>query len=140
MQLQGIHHAALAVSDMDLMLAYYRDALGMRPHPIKRNWLNAGRGFCLHLMPSNGTLAPRDPSRHIAFQVGDLNRCAGFLLAQGLQPYQMSVTMEVCLITDGTGPLDNGIGTLFLDDPEGNTLEFIERGRGIFSKYNDGLE
>ncbi|NDL64918.1 VOC family protein [Acerihabitans arboris] len=140
MRLQGIHHAALAVQDMDLMLAYYRDTLGLHPHPAKRNWLGAGRGFCLHLMPSNGTPAPRDPASHIAIQVDNLNHCAAWLLAKGLRPYQMSISMAVFWLTDSTGPLDNGIGTLFLDDPEGNTLEFIQRGRGIFSEYDDGLD
>lgn len=139
MQLQGVHHSALAVHDMDLMLGYYRDALGMTPHPTKHNWLNAGRGFCLHLMPSTGPQTTHDPSRHIAFQVDSLNRCAASLLAKGLKPYQMSNDMAVFWVTDSAGALDKGIGTLFLDDPEGNTLEFIERGRGIFSRYDDGL-
>lgn len=139
MQLLGVHHCALAVHDMDLMLGYYRDALGMTRHPAKHNWLNAGRGFCLHLMPSTGARATRDPSRHIAFQVEDLNRCALWLLAKELKPYQMSTEMEVFWVMDGAGALDKGIGTLFLDDPEGNTLEFIERDRGVFSRYDDGL-
>lgn len=140
MKLQGIHHAAIAVQDRERMLAFYSEALGMRPHPVKHNWLDGGRGFCLHLMPLNGVRAPRDPARHVALQVENLNECAAWLLSKGLRPYQMSIAMEVFWITDSAAALDNGIGTLFLDDPEGNTIEFVERGRGIFSQYHDGLE
>ena len=140
MRLQGVHHAALAVVDMERMLAFYRDTLSLKQHPDKSNWLFAGRGFALHLMPATGPQAPRDPSRHIAFQVENLNDCARFLLAKGLRPYQMSLSMEVFWPTDSGGALDKGIGTLFLDDPEGNTLEFVERHRGIFADYADGLD
>ncbi len=140
MKLQGVHHAALAVVDMERMRVFYRDTLGMRPHAVKHNWLDAGRGFALHLMPAAGPQAPEDPSRHIAFQVENLNHCCRYLLARGLRPYQMSLTMEVFWLTESEGALDKGIGTIFLDDPEGNTLEFIERRRGIFAEYDDGLD
>ncbi len=140
MKLQGVHHAALAVGDMAKMTAFYRDALGMRVHPTKHNWLGTGHGFTLHLMPTHKPLAATDPSRHIAFQVENLNDCCRHLLAQGLRPYQMSTTMEVFWLTDSEGALDQGIGTIFLEDPESNTLEFIERHRGIFADYDDGLD
>ncbi len=140
MKLQGVHHAALAVADMATMTAFYRDSLGMQGHPTKHNWLATGHGFSLHLMPTEKPLAPGDPSRHIAFQVENLNDCCRHLLAKGLRPYQMSLTMEVFWLSDSEGPLDQGIGTIFLEDPEGNTLEFVERHRGLFTDYDDGLD
>ncbi|WP_170975492.1 VOC family protein [Martelella alba] len=138
MQLQGLHHTTLAVEDMATMLAFYTDTLGLKCHPVKNNWLGTGRGYALHLMPVAGGRAPADPARHIAFQVESLNGCARHLLAKGLHPYQMSLSMEKFPVRDADHPLDQGIGTLFLDDPEGNTLEFVERHRGIFAQYDDG--
>ncbi len=125
---------------MSTMTAFYRDTLGMQVHPTKDNWLGTGHGFSLHLTPTDRPLAPRDPSRHIAFQVENLNDCCRHLLAKGLRPYQMSLTMEVFWLSDSEGPLDQGIGTIFLEDPEGNTLEFVERHRGLFADYDDGLD
>ena len=34
-------------------------------------------------------------------------------------------------VTSSNDPLDFGIGTLFVDDPDGNAVEFLQPGRGI---------
>jgi catechol 2,3-dioxygenase-like lactoylglutathione lyase family enzyme len=33
-------------------------------------------------------------------------------------------------------PLDFGIGTIFVRDPDGNLIEFVEKDRGIFGEYD----
>ncbi|GHB21572.1 VOC family protein [Salinicola rhizosphaerae] len=138
MQLMGVHHAAIATHDMEKLTHFYRDKLGMRQHASKTNWLDTGHGFSLHLMPSDEPPAPVDPSRHVAFQVASLGECAAYLLDKGLTPYQLTNEQKRHDVTSTEDPLKEGIGTLFLDDPEGNTIEFVERERGIFADYDDG--
>ncbi|MFG6667640.1 VOC family protein [Halomonas sp. HNIBRBA4712] len=139
MTLKGVHHAAIATHDMDLLTDFYTRVIGFQQHPEKSNWLHTGHGFSLHLMPSDRERAPYDPSRHIAFEVESLNECARYLLDQGQRPYQLSNEQKRVEVKSAEGPLDAGIGTLFLDDPEDNTIEFVERGRGILAEYDDGF-
>lgn len=138
MQLVGVHHVAIVAHDREKLTHFYRDVLGMRQHPAKGNWFETGHGFSLHLMPSDGQQAPDGPSRHVAFQVASLDECAAYLLDKGLKPYQLASAQRRHEVTSTDDPLTEGIGTLFLDDPEGNTLEFVERERGIFAEYDDG--
>ena len=65
-------------------------------------------------------------------EVARLEEIAGLLLAHGLRPYQLTVDQAHRRdITSADEPLDFGIGTIFVEDPDGNTVEFLQRDRGI---------
>jgi hypothetical protein len=53
-------------------------------------------------------------------------------LAHGLRPYQLTVdqAQRHDIVAPGDS-LDFGIGTIFVEDPDGNTVEFLQQDRGI---------
>ncbi len=134
--IEGVHHASLAVQDMDRALGFYVGVLGLQQHPGKLNWLLAGDGYALHLMPARLAPPPQEMGRHVAFAVGRLETVVERLLHHGLQPYQATVDQsEHHPVRDPGDPLTFGIGTVFVDDPDGNAIEFVQSGRGILGQY-----
>ena len=130
--IKGLHHVGVAVSDMERAEAFYVGVLGLVPCPEKPNWLSAGIGFEIHLMPSRSGPVALDAARHFTLEVERLEEAAELLLAHGLRPYQL--TVDQAQRHDVTMPgdtLDFGIGTIFVEDPDGNTIEFLQRNRGI---------
>ena len=121
---------------MAMAEAFYVGVLGLRPCPAKPNWLSAGRdGFEVHLMPSRSGRLPADPARHLTLEVEDLTDAARHLLLHGLAHYQVTVDQTGRRpIASAGDPLDFGIGTLFVEDPDGNTVEFLQAGRGILAE------
>jgi catechol 2,3-dioxygenase-like lactoylglutathione lyase family enzyme len=128
----GLHHVAVAVRDMPRAQAFYVGVLGLTPCPAKSNWLSAGHGFEVHLMPLKGADVPRDSARHFTLSVESLQAIVSHLLSHGLRPYQVTVDQgqrhEIVSLDD---PLDFGIGTIFVEDPDGNSVEFLQPDRGI---------
>ena len=55
------------------------------------------------------------------------------LLKGGLKPFQMDFKGDTNEINGEADPLNFGTGTVFVYDPDGNLVEFIQLGRGIFS-------
>jgi catechol 2,3-dioxygenase-like lactoylglutathione lyase family enzyme len=83
-------------------------------------------------MPSRPDLEKVNPARHFTLEVARLEEIAGLLLTHGLRPYQLTVDQARRRdITSVDEPLDFGIGTIFVEDPDGNTVEFLQRDRGI---------
>jgi hypothetical protein len=71
-------------------------------------------------------------ARHFILDVARLEEIAGLLLTHGLRPYQRTVDQARRRdITSADKPLDFGIGTIFVADPNGHTVEFLQRDRGI---------
>jgi catechol 2,3-dioxygenase-like lactoylglutathione lyase family enzyme len=62
-----------------------------------------------------------------------LESILAILLEAGLSPFQANLKGEQRPIVSRDQPLDFGIGTIFVHDPDGNIVEFVERGRGIFA-------
>ena len=132
MNIRGLHHVGVPVGDMARAEAFYVGVLGLVPCPAKRNWLSAREGFEVHLMPSRSGTVAIDAARHFTLEVERLNEIAALLLAHGLRPYQLTVDQaERHEIVRPDDPLSFGIGTIFVEDPDGNTVEFLQRDRGI---------
>jgi catechol 2,3-dioxygenase-like lactoylglutathione lyase family enzyme len=65
-------------------------------------------------------------------EVARLEDVAALLLAHGLRPYQLTVDQAHRHdVISADEALDFGIGTIFVEDPDGNTVEFLQRDRGI---------
>ena len=108
----------------------------MKRSPNKANWLSAGGTYAVHLMPplttDDGSL-PVDAACHFALQVKDLNAVVARLLEKGEKPYQMALdNAQPHYLQDAEGSLSYGLGTVFVNDPDGNVVEFIQLDRGIF--------
>lgn len=134
-----LNHVSLRVSSIAQASRFYTDVLGLKPHPDKPNWLGVGQGCLIHLMEP--TLdqpdAPVDPARHVALDVASLEEAVTLLLRRGLKPYQATVDQrQFKEITSPDQELDFGIGTVFVRDPDGNVIEFVQKGRGIFAAFD----
>lgn len=136
-----LNHVSLRVTDLDRARAFYTGVLGLKPHPQKTNWLGVGQGCLIHLMTpaldDAGTTPPTDPARHVALEVASLEEAVAALLKGGLRPYQATVDQKSFRdVTSADQPLDFGIGTVFVRDPDDNVIEFVQRGRGILGEYD----
>jgi len=117
----GFNHASFTVSDMDRSLAFYRDFLGMTleadrelqaPH-ISR--ITGFPGTCMR--PALRTC--NVGNAHVAFDVEELPKVCRELSARGVQFRSEPVEIP-------SGPLQGGY-VVYLSDPDGITLEFIQR-------------
>lgn len=134
---KGLHHCAIGAHDIEKMSAFYCDVIGLGRHPEKQNWLRVGDAYALHLMPAQDRpLGNSRVEQHFALEVVSLRDIVRRLLAAGFRPYQASLEYEIHWITDGDhDSLEAGIGTVFVADPEGNTVEFVQADKGIFAHY-----
>ena len=119
--INGIAHASLLVSDLDISLRFYRDILGMTLDNARPDlgypgaWLWAGNQQ-VHLLqlpnpdPTDGRPAHGGRDRHIAFDISD-----GNALCLALDQAGMGYTLS-----------RSGRNALFCRDPDGNALEFMQ--------------
>lgn len=78
-----------------------------------------------------------DAANHAALQVRDLHAVLARLLDSGQHPYQLSLSNpEPRYVQDPDDELTYGLGTLFVNDPDGNVLEFVDVTKGIFAEVN----
>ncbi len=116
MQLDGIHHVSINVSDVPEAQAFYVDVLGLevldRPDfGFPGAWLRSG-GQEVHLIGIDS--GPPVKEQHFAFRVDDLDAVRATLEAAG---YRCSKTNEIPGICRQA----------FTRDPSGNMVEFNER-------------
>jgi catechol 2,3-dioxygenase-like lactoylglutathione lyase family enzyme len=133
---QAPHHVAILVADLERATRFYVDVLGMSVHATRANWLMVGGQPALHLIevPARD-VGPRYPMEHVALRVASLETVRAQLLAHGLTPWQNGLDWSQRDITDESSSLDWGLGTLFVRDPDGNAIEFVQDGRGIFAQH-----
>ena len=123
---RGVAEIVLAVHDMDRMVAFYRDVLGLRrmdaPEGVKPIFLAAGADdapipqmvVLVPLAPGTPAFTPPRTLHHLALELAfdqfdaEAQRLAdlGYTLRSGRHPVLPSRTM-------------------YLDDPEGNEVELI---------------
>lgn len=136
---RGLHHVGIPVTDMAAGKRFYQGVLGLKANPTKENWLHGGDGFSVHLMPSKLPVGVVNPSRHAALAVTSLEGVVGRLLEHELRPYQLSEKGDQRFdIVSPNSDLSRGIGTVFVEDFEGFTIEFVQHERGIFAEHSDG--
>lgn len=120
-QISGLLHAGLLVSDLARAKAFYESVLGLAPCPRPElpypgEWYDLGGGQQLHLMvlpnPDAGAVRPEHGGRdrHIALGVTDTDA-----LKRRLDSAGVKVTAS-----------KSGRAAMFCRDPDGNTLEFVE--------------
>jgi len=114
MQVLGLHHVSINVSDVDAALAFYTDVLGLSERTDRPDfgfggaWLDAGDQQ-IHLL---GAGAPPNLGQHLALRVPDLDVAVAEVRSRGV---------------DVTDPSPVGAGRqAFLVDPSGNAVELYE--------------
>jgi len=134
---EELDHIAINVSDLERAADFYVRVIGLTRHPTKSNWFLIGGHGAINVLPLPNfePMTERYPTAHLAFRVKSLEATRDALLAAGLVPWQNSLQWENRDVTDDTTSLDWGLGTLFVRDPDGNGIEFIQAGRGIFAQH-----
>lgn len=114
MQVLGVHHVSLNVSDVDAAMAFYTGTLGLGVRTDRPDfgfggaWLDVG-GQQIHLIAAP---PPENLGQHLALRVADLVATVSELRSQGIE------------VTD---PSPVGPGRqAFLVDPSGNAVELYQ--------------
>jgi glyoxylase I family protein len=114
MELTGVHHVSLNVSDLAAAQPFYVDVLGLEviPRPdlgVEGVWLQADDGTEIHLIERPGFEPPK--GQHFAFGVSDLDATREELVAKGVK------------VSDPVSIPERGGAQCFFKDPVGNLIE-----------------
>jgi len=135
MKIKSVNHVCLVVKDRLASEAFFCGVLGLKRHHEIKSWFVIDASSTLHLVEipeaESDDTAYHDV-QHVAFQVENLTEAYHVLLRNELQPFQMNFNGEEHHLTDADDPLDFGLGSVFARDPDGNLVEFLEEGRGLF--------
>jgi len=134
-KIQCINHVGLVVRDRAKSEQFFMDVLGLNRHHKISSWFVLNGTSTLHLIeiPEAGEASGvHHEIQHFALQVQNLEETFRLLLAHDLRPFQMNFEGTEHALTDPDDPLDFGLGSVFVTDPDGNLVEFLEEGRGIF--------
>ena len=124
--LAGLDHVVLRARDIDSMLSFYRDVLGLKVakhnEPLGLWHLDAG-GSMIDLVDINGTLgqaggpAPDGAPNvdHVAIKLATFDEAAirDYLISKGVAPEETKVRFGA----RGDGP------SIYMKDPDGNGVE-----------------
>jgi catechol 2,3-dioxygenase-like lactoylglutathione lyase family enzyme len=136
MQIEAINHVGLVVKDLQVAERFYPGVLGLRRHHVRPNWFVLNATSTLHLIPL-ADAAAKEPAhhayRHVALQVPDLRAVLHVLLDGGVRVFQADFKGGERDVKSNDDPIDFGVGTLLVHDPDGNLIEFLQLGHGIFT-------
>ncbi len=133
--IEAIHHVGLVVKDMKRAEEFYVGFLGLRRHYQRSNWLILNATSTLHLIPlaDPAAIEPKHHAyRHVALQVADLRAVLHILPASRPRLFQADLLGQERDVVSMDDKLDFGVGSLFVRDPDGNLIEFLQLGHGIF--------
>ena len=140
MEFKQINHVGIRARDKEQLSRFYADVLGLTQHPEKTNWFKVGDSdTMIHLMPADGSAEGKDAidcARHVCLEVESLEEVVTTLLNRGLKPFQTEIDATKRRELTDAKDLSFGIGTVFISDPEGNIVEFMQPDRGIFAKVH----
>src|SRR5205823_5189506 len=125
-ELTGIHHVGIPVTDFERALKFYVGVLGLEliaaPKPFAENvrWLRLGNEH-IHLIRSKS--APeQDGVRHVALHIKDVRAARALLSAQGFELIEQ--------------PFVKNADRFYIHDPDGNSIELIQ----WFEDWGDGKQ
>jgi len=121
-EFEGLHHAAVGVTDVARAKQFYGEVLGLREaarpaFPFGGAWYELSDGRQLHLIAHEQSLTLRGTTAidlgdgHVAFRVGDYDRTLAYLRTRGVECLERP---------DNITPWKQ----IYVTDPDGNVLEF----------------
>jgi glyoxylase I family protein len=117
MELTGVHHVSINVTNAAESIRFYTEVLGLPMREDRPNfsfggaWLQAGAQE-IHLLEVPDFVAPK--GQHFAFAVPDLDACIRQLAGHGVHVSEPSLIDGICR-------------QAFFSDPTGNLIELNER-------------
>ena len=142
MKFRGINHVNIVTTSAARTREFLVDVLGLEPHAVAPFWLVAG-DVTVHVIEAEDARSDTSVYRrlqHFAFEVDDLDEVYRRLVAApkhlGLAPFRMGLEMQEQPLR-AAQDIDEGIGTIFVRDRDGNLYEFVQLGRGLYS--DEGL-
>ncbi len=118
MELLGVHHVSINVSDLEETVDFYTEILGLelldRPDAsisVPGRWLACADGRQVHLLLDE---VPDGKGQHFAFEVGNVEAVIAELASKGVRVGRASTMEGVCIQS-------------FCTDPSGNLVEFNQR-------------
>jgi catechol 2,3-dioxygenase-like lactoylglutathione lyase family enzyme len=119
-----LHHVSFPVGDLDRSMDFYGRVLGLKPidrpsFPFPGAWYQAGQCEVHLIVAYEGSDIGRAPrslnplAAHVAFAIDDYERMRERLESEG-----------VAVLAAGAS-----VGQMWVQDPDGNTLELITQGR-----------
>lgn len=140
---EAVNHVCIVVRDMEAANRFYIDVLGLKRHHVVSSWLLLNQASTLHLVnipEAEFVESLYHEVQHFALQVPNLREVAAALITRGLKPFQMDFDGNTEAIENIDGPLDFGLGTVFIRDPDQNLIEFLQLGHGRFQgKYIENV-
>ncbi len=135
--IEALNHVCLIVKDLEVAEKFYVRVLGLKRHPKIPTWYLLNEQSTLHLLSFRSSQVNDSVYRryqHFALQISNLDQVLPLLLENNLKPFQMDLKGNTRPVVSLDDSLDFGVGTVFVRDPDGNLVEFIQMGRGIFSE------
>jgi catechol 2,3-dioxygenase-like lactoylglutathione lyase family enzyme len=133
--IEAIHHVGLIVKDLKRAEEFYVGFLGLKRHRQRSNWLMLNATSTLHLIPLADPAAS-EPKHHayryVALQLADVRAVLHILPASRPRMFQADLVGDERDVVSTGDKLDFGDGSLFVRDPDGNLIEFLQMGHGIF--------
>jgi catechol 2,3-dioxygenase-like lactoylglutathione lyase family enzyme len=133
--IEAIHHVGLIVKDLKRAEEFYIGFLGLKRHHQRSNWLILNATSTLHLIPladPAATEPKHNACRHVALQLADVRAVLHILPASRQRLFQADLLGDERDVVSSGDKLDFGDGSLFVRDPDGNLIEFLQMGYGIF--------
>jgi catechol 2,3-dioxygenase-like lactoylglutathione lyase family enzyme len=136
LKIEAINHVCLVVKDTEAAERFYTGIFGFKRHHKRTSWLVLNNATTLHLV--HIPEAEIDQSlyhevQHFALQVSDLRNVLKLALHHDLKPFQMDFEGKEKPVSAVDDPLTFGLGSLFVRDPDGNLIEFLQIGHGVFT-------
>jgi len=136
-KVNAINHIGLVVRNEKTSKQFYQNLLGFTPHHKVDSWLVMNEQTMLHLIEIDDAEIVDSlfhQINHFAMEVDSLSDVLSILIQDNHKPFQMDFEGNEKQIISADDPLGFGLGTLFVADPDENLIEFVQIGKGLFTK------
>lgn len=128
MNIKGINHVTVLVSEKDRAREFYTNVLGLEPINVGKSlWMKAGNQF-IHVSKNSGNPVS-GTFYHFAIEVDDSKTYIHDLIQKGVEVFDLDSNLQkVKVNTD----LENKTRQFFVNDPDGNIVEIIYTNNQFF--------
>jgi len=128
MQIKGINHVTILVSDKDRARDFYTNILGLEPvHVGKSLWMKAGNQY-IHVSRNSGNPVS-GTFYHFAIEVDDFQNYINNLIQKGVEVFDLDSNLQKVKVN---ADLEEKTRQYFVNDPDENIVEIIDSKNQFF--------